>query len=180
MIIDQLQSLPIEEVENLLNGLLVDSWTASQWFRLSPATLRNPGSKYYKFSIKIGQYRYWRREDLEQMSPRTIEFTYIFGYDENGPRYRTDKITIRPYGKRGWEWDNHDGAGFSGRTNDEGDGLWWWDESMGGWQEQLGTIRFSLPRDARKALYKLAKREAVFRSVGGVFDELEVDYKTGV
>lgn len=62
--IKQLQTMPVEDLQALLNGLLVDSWTAAQWLRLKPATLRNPRNRYYKHSIKIGQYRYWRKEDL--------------------------------------------------------------------------------------------------------------------
>lgn len=104
-----------------------------------------------------------------------IEFSYICNYGENGPIRRNDKVTIRPYGKRGWEWDNHDGEGFSGRTNEEGDGLWWCD-GQGDWQQQLGTTQFCLPRDARKALYRLATEEAKFRSVGGEFEDLKVRY----
>lgn len=175
-LITRLQKLTIEELGTLLDGLLLDSWGTARWLRLSPATLRNPKNKYLEHSLKIGQYRYWRRLDLEKMSPRTIEFTYTYDYDENGAKRRTDKITIREYGQAGWKWDNHDGEGFSGRTNEEGDGLWWYDNSQGGWQQQLGTTQFSLPRDAQKCLYKLAKREARFNTVGGEFDDLTVDY----
>lgn len=171
---NDLTTMPVEELQALLNGLLVDSWDAAQYLRLSPATLRDPKNKWHKHSVKIGQYNYWRRVDLEMASPRTIEFSYICNYDENGPVRRTDKITIQPYGERGWEWDNNDGTGFSGRTNEAGNGLWWLNGND--WQQQFGTGQFSLPRDACKCLYKLAKREAEFNSVGGEFDDLQVSY----
>lgn len=62
------QSMSVEEFQSFLNRLnLLDSWHAAQFLELSPATLRNPKNKYYKFSVKIGQYRFWRREDLEKM-----------------------------------------------------------------------------------------------------------------
>lgn len=69
MMIDKLTKLPVEELEAPLNGLLIDSWTAAKWLNLKPATLRNPKNKYYKLSIKIGQYRYWRKEDVKMFSP---------------------------------------------------------------------------------------------------------------
>ena len=62
------QSMPVEEFQSFLSRLdLLDSWQAAQFLELSPATLRNPKNKYFKFSVKIGQYRFWRREDLIEM-----------------------------------------------------------------------------------------------------------------
>lgn len=163
--VNNLISMPVEELQVILNGLLVDSWDAAQYLRLSPATLRNPKNNYFKMSVKIGQYRFWRRRDLEMVSPRTVKFTYICDWNESGPVRRTDEIKIEPFGDRGWQWKNGDA-----RTNEAGNGLWWRE------QQQEGTGQFSLPRDVRRALYKLAKREAVFNSVGGEFEDLQIEY----
>lgn len=162
---NDLASMPVEELQALLNELLVDSWDAARRLNLKPATLRNPKGKYLEHSIKLGQYRYWKRGDLAMLSPRTVKFSYICDWDETGPIRRTDEVTIEPFGKTGWQWR----VGES-RTNEAGNGLWWRE------QQQLGTGQFSLPKNSQRALYKLAKREAIFQSVGGEFSELKCEY----
>lgn len=79
--------MPVGELQALLNGLLVDSWDAAKWLNLKPATLRNPKNKYYKYSIKLGQYRYWRRVDLKMFSPEfeTYEQAQIAGWVRINP-----------------------------------------------------------------------------------------------
>jgi hypothetical protein len=103
----------------------------------------------------------------------TIKFSYICNYDETGPLTRTDEITIEKYGERGWQWQTA-GQVFRGRTNELGNGLWSQDDD--GWHQQQGTMQFSLPKNERAALYKLAKREASFWSIGGKFDNLVCEY----
>lgn len=97
------------------------------------------------------------------LSPRTVKFSYICDWDETGPIRRTDEITLEPFGETGWQWED-------ARTNEAGNGLWWRE------QQQLGTGQFSLSKNSRQALYKLAKREATFHSVGGEFSELKCEY----
>lgn len=162
--IKQLKTMPVDELQNLLDRLgLMDSIQAATFLGLSPATMRNPRNQYKKFSISIGQYLFWRKEDLEMAAPRTIKFNYIRTYDESGPVRASGQITIDRYGRQGWSWNNS-------RTNEEGRGLW---ENE---QQQLGTMQFSLSRNSKQALYKLAKREASFNSVNGKFEDLQCEY----
>jgi hypothetical protein len=153
--IEQMKSMPIEELQFLLNRLeLLDSIQAANFLELSPATLRNPKNIYRKSSIKLGQYLFWRKGDLKMS--HTIKFNYVGDYDESGPIARSGEITIQRYGTSGWLWN--DGA-HAMRTNEEGDGCW-----MNG-RQILGTTQYSLPRDSKRALLKLARERANFNSV---------------
>ena len=94
----------------------------------------------------------------------TIKFDYISDYNEAGPVRSAGSITIEQYGKRGWTWGN-------ARTNEAGNGLW------ANEQQVKGTGQFSLSSNPRKALYKLAKIEANFNSVGHKFEDLHCEYE---
>ena len=57
--------MTIDELQDMINDLqLLDSSQAANYLGLKPATMRNPKNNYLDLSIKIGQYRFWRKEDL--------------------------------------------------------------------------------------------------------------------
>lgn len=65
---EKLKSMPTEELQALLSGLeLMDSFQASEYLGLKPATLRNPKNRYKNLGVKIGQYWFWRKGDIIKM-----------------------------------------------------------------------------------------------------------------
>lgn len=83
------------------------------------------------------------------------EFVFIARLNDedwiNGePVTETGVIKMEQYGKRGFLWYYNDNT-TPYSTNGEGEGLW------AGTDQQTGTMQYSLPRRASRAIRKIAK-----------------------